>query len=123
MNKEQQLQAYIDEWADIVYDHFGMGESNEYSLRKAWLAGHAAAVEEYKELNGWIPVTERQPEIGRKVPFICMSRDEFYNGQQMWGTYQGFKFREHEFTTPGIGWSGSHWLDLDFPPSPEKEQQ
>jgi len=95
-----------------------------YDLEKAaWLAGHAAAVEEYKELNGWIPVTERQPEIGRKVPFICMSRDEFYNGQQMWGTYQGFKFREHEFTTPGIGWSGSHWLDLDFPPSPEKEQQ
>ena len=72
MNKEQQLQAYIDEWADIVYDHFGMGESNEYSLRKAWLAGHAAAVEEYKKLNGWVKVTpDTLPPY--YTPVLCVS--------------------------------------------------
>jgi len=118
MNKEQQLQAYIDEWADVVYDHFGMGESNEYSLRKAWLAGHAAAVEEYKKLNGWVKVTpEQKPDYYQPVPVVCNQGCK----HMVWRATDGEKDIWTVFETDLVINEPAYYYPL--PPSPEKEQQ
>lgn len=64
----------------------------------------------------WIDVKEKQPEEFQEVAFIVDSEDPHYNGRKMGGRYQGIKGTGersyYEFTTPGIGWSGTHWMPL-----------
>ncbi len=60
----------------------------------------------------WIDVTERQPEVFQEVAFIVKSRDKIYNGRRMGGMYQGFIYRYHGFTTPGVEFEGTHWMPL-----------
>lgn len=64
----------------------------------------------------WIDVTVRQPEEFQEVGFIVKSSDPIYDGHKMGGKYQGLKgigeHTYHEFSTPGVGWSGTHWMPL-----------
>lgn len=75
----------------------------------------------------WIDVKERQPEELQEVAFIVDSDDPNYAGRKMSGRYQGVKGTGerayYEFTTPGIGWSGTHWMPLpDLQPAPPAQE-
>ena len=64
----------------------------------------------------WINIEDKTPKKMQEVAFIVASDDKSYNGRRLAGRYQGFQYGYHEFTTPGCGWKGSHWLPLpDLP--------
>jgi hypothetical protein len=87
-------------------------------LKQAYLAGHAAAVEEYKELNGWVKVTpDTLPPY--YTPVLCVSEKgiRFIAWLATDGGEHYWTLSESDDLAPDpVGWQ-------PLPPSPEKEQQ
>lgn len=74
-----------------------------------------------KEESKWISVNDKEPEEFQNVMFVVKSKDEFYDGKVLGGTYQGKKgkgdYRHYAFSTPGIEWEGIFWQPSPFAPT------
>lgn len=68
--------------------------------------------------DNWISIENKIPKEGDSVAFIIDSKDDFYNGKVLGGTYQGHRNGlRHEFTTPGMSWKADLWQPLPLPPN------
>jgi hypothetical protein len=93
-----------------------IGCGNEHQIIQSILTIINTAIQKGEIAIPWIDVTVRQPEEFQEVAFIVSSDDKNYNGRKMGGRYQGLKGKGedayYEFTTPGNGWIGTHWMPL-----------
>lgn len=73
-------------------------------------------------MDTWIDVKERRPEKHETVLFIARSSGDWerYNNKPFIGRFQEYDEKYGaEFTMPGIGIEGTHWLPLSIlPPIP-----
>jgi hypothetical protein len=86
-------------------------------MMAAYITAFIAGIE-HKQGPEWIDVLEQAPLVGQTVAFVIKSREVYYNGRVLGGTYQGLHYGAHEFAVPGHGWEGTHWLPL--PEAPHK---
>jgi len=93
----------IEQKAEVWLTDFNKGGGWR---KAAWLAGHAAAVEEYKELNGWVKVSERLPEAYTRCLVYCYDdyRLATYLGNGVWklNGMQLYGITHYKLLTPPI---------------------
>lgn len=76
--------------------------------------------ESLPEISPWIDVKKSNPSPGWTVVFVVEDKENAdFHGRVLGGRYLGFRHGEHVFTTPGMQWVGSYWLEL--PPAPKED--
>lgn len=70
----------------------------------------------------WIDVNEKLPELYQSVAFVVNNSSD-HNGKVYGGSYTGSNRFPNEFSTPGIGFSASHWMPLPAPPNAESSDK
>ena len=71
------------------------------------------------EISPWIDVKEANPSPGATVVFVVEDTENAdFHGRVLGGRYVGMHHGKHVFTTPGMQWVGSYWIEL--PPAPKE---
>lgn len=130
-----ELPILMEAFEDAPVDFQGTASHDTSAEEKEWYTKWQSCIErlqlgivrlssgETKPVSPWISVEDQIPEVGQTVAFIVSSNDEHNNGRILGGSYDGFKFGYHGFSTPGIGWSGSHWMPLPAPPESSNQNE
>lgn len=64
------------------------------------------------KMGDWVSVKDSMPELYQRVLFVVKSENEWYNGKVYGGVYT-----HPDFSTPGMGFSASHWMPSPSPPT------
>lgn len=118
MTREYKIDCIKKAEARYPVEDILSGESN-IEMSSSMRIGYADALMDMED--PWIDVNEKLPELYQSVAFVVNnSRD--HNGKVYGGSYTGSNRCPNEFSTPGIGFSASHWTPLPEPPNLNKKE-